>query len=650
VVVVVGLVVGCGGAGDGNEPTEEGGAGGTSEQGDAGSFGEHPEGGGGAMNEDAGGRGGAVNDDAVAGAGGASRDDVGAGDGGDGGAEGIGSSCVAEPDPLPGDELGDPNGCTYSGSVVVPGRSEPSGVRVAVVGTVLSAETDADGHFVIEGVPRGTRSVHFSYGEFHETLPEVVCGAGGVPTVGTFRLDAYSIYLYAGTRVSDGGPIRLSPPTADRVFYWNRAGANGITYVVDHECEPATQLPCSFPHASQDGSLVTCSADDGLRLYAVPSDATKSATLVSGTSAVARGSRYLAYTQGGSTRVLEVEGRRDRVVGTGGTFGVMLTPDDAHVLFVNAARDIMLGATQGDAPAVAVDSVAPPPPGTGTTFLPKFSPDGRYAAYVAGACSGPCALRLLDMDGNVRTLGTLWDRDSFQITPDSEFVVARLDSGAIVGYPTAGGAAVSYPQASSFFPAFLGDGSTMTLPADGATVLYDVATGDSLGETETGGVRVATPDGRFVLMSRQLPASPSQLDLVLWDTVALESHVIELDYQWSLPVVLAPDAKSAVFISGAVPSYSLKRVTLGAVPTVSTLATAYTFTRNLGFSSDGKLAFYADGRLRVAYPGGSPAVTIAERLDSQAELDWLGTSTIVTKLYGSPVVPAGVYALAVPSP
>jgi len=257
---------------------------------------------------------------------------------------------------------------------------------------------------------------------------------------------------------------------------------------------------------------------------------------------------------------------------------------------------------------------------------------------------------LLDTDGNVRTLGTLWARDSFQITPDSKFVVARLASGAIVGYPTAGGATVSYPRASSFFPAMLGDGGTMTLPADGTTVLYDVATGAALGEIEAGGVRVATPDGRFLLMAHSLPATPSQLDLVLWDTVALQSHVIELDYDWGMPVVLAPDAKSAVFIARGVPSDSLKRVTLDAVPTVSTLATADDFTRNLSFSSDGKLAFYADGRLRVAYRFGSAAVTIAERLDSEAQLAWLGTSTIVTKLYGSFLVPAGIYALSVPSP
>jgi hypothetical protein len=418
---------------------------------------------------------------------------------------------------------------------------------------------------------------------------------------------------------------------------------------VDHECEPAAQLPCNFSHASEDGSLVICSADDGSRVYAVPSDATKSVPLVSGASAVARGSKYLAYMQDESTRVLEIEGRRDRVVGTAGTFGVWLTPDDAHVLFVNTAREIMLGETQGDAPAVAVDSVTPPPAGTGTTFEPKLSRDGQYAAYVAGACSGPCPLHLLDMDGNVRTLGPLMARDSFEITPGSDFVVARLDSGAIVGYPTAGGAAVSYPLASRFFPAFLGDGSSMTLPAGETTVLYDVATGDSLGQTEAGGVRVATPDGRFVLMSHQLPDNPSQLDLVLWDTVALESHLIEADYESSLPVVLAPDAKSAVFIGGAVPSYSLKRVTLDAAPSVSTLATAYFFNRSVEFSSDGKLAFYADGRLRVAYPDDRPAVTIAERLDSQAKLAWLGTSTVVTKLYGSFLVPTGIYALTVPS-
>ena len=590
--------------------------------------------------------GGDGDNDHAGGSSGAGHDD--AGDGGGGGAEGVGSSCEEDPDSLPGDEVGDPNGCTYSGSVVVPGLSKPSGVRVSIVGTVLSADTDVDGHFVIENVPRGTQSVHFSYGDFHETLPAVVCGAGGVPQVGTFRLDAYSVSLYAGTRVSDGGPTRLSPPTADRVFYENAGGA--ITYVVDHECEPAAQLPCTFPHANQDGSLVTCGASDGLRVYAVPSDATKSVALVSGTGAVARGSKYLAYVQGGSTHVLEIAGRRDRVVGTAGIYGVTLTPDDAHVLFVNAALEIMLGKTQGDAAAVAVDSLAPPPPATATTFQPNFSADGRYAAYVAGACSGPCALQLLDMNGNVRTLGTLWARDSFQITPDSEFVVARLDSGAIVGYPTAGGAAVNYTLASSFFPAFLGDGSAMTLPAGANTILYDVATGDSLGETDAGGVRVATPDGRFVLISHQLPAKPSQLDLVLWDTIALQSHLIEPDYQWSLPVLLAPDAKSAVFIGGSGPSYSLKRVTINTVPAVSTLATAQNFTRNIAFSSDGKLAFYADDSLRIAYPGDTPAITIAERLNSEAELAWLGTSAIVTRLNGSFIAPGGIYALTVPTP
>lgn len=661
---MVGMVVGCGGAGQRHEPTGEGGAGGTSQQADAGSAGVHPAGGGGApatggsgasmtssggdSERDNAGGAGAGNDHVVAGGGGVGPDDV--GDGSDSGAPGVGSSCEAEPDPLPGAELGDANGCTYSGSVVVPGLSEPSGVHVAVLGTVLSTETDADGHFVIHGVPRGTRSVHFSYGAFHETLPKVVCGAGGVPTVDVFRLDAYSVNLYAGTRVSDGGPLRLSPATAERVFYDNNTGGNAITYVVDHECEPAAQLPCTSPRASKDGGSVLCIANDGLRVYAVPSDATKSVALVSGSSAVHPISQYVAYVKGGSTRVLEVKGLRDRVVGTAGTYGVMLTPDGAHVLFVNAAREIMLGETRGDAPAVTVDSLAPPPAGTLTTFEPKSSPDGRYVAYVAGACSGPCALRLLDTDGNVRTLGTLWARDSFQITPDSKFVVARLASGAIVGYPTAGGATVSYPRASSFFPAMLGDGGTMTLPADGTTVLYDVATGAALGEIEAGGVRVATPDGRFLLMAHSLPATPSQLDLVLWDTVALQSHVIELDYDWGMPVVLAPDAKSAVFIARGVPSDSLKRVTLDAVPTVSTLATADDFTRNLSFSSDGKLAFYADGRLRVAYPFGSAAVTIAERLDSEAQLAWLGTSTIVTKLYGSFLVPAGIYALSVPSP
>src|SRR6478735_6324598 len=538
------MVVGCGGAGQRHEPTGEGGAGGTSQQADAGSAGVHPAGGGGApatggsgasmtssggdSERDNAGGAGAGNDHVVAGGGGVGPDDV--GDGSDSGAPGVGSSCEAEPDPLPGAELGDANGCTYSGSVVVPGLSEPSGVHVAVLGTVLSTETDADGHFVIHGVPRGTRSVHFSYGAFHETLPKVVCGAGGVPTVDVFRLDAYSVNLYAGTRVSDGGPLRLSPATAERVFYDNNTGGNAITYVVDHECEPAAQLPCTSPRASKDGGSVLCIANDGLRVYAVPSDATKSVALVSGSSAVHPISQYVAYVKGGSTRVLEVKGLRDRVVGTAGTYGVMLTP---------------------------------------------------------------------------------------------------------------GGATVSYPRASSFFPAMLGDGGTMTLPADGTTVLYDVATGAALGEIEAGGVRVATPDGRFLLMAHSLPATPSQLDLVLWDTVALQSHVIELDYDWGMPVVLGPDAKSAVFIARGVPSDSLKRVTLDAVPTVSTLATADDFTRNLSFSSDGKLAFYADGRLRVAYRFGSAAVTIAERLDSEAQLAWLGTSTIVTKLYGSFLVPAG---------
>ncbi len=177
----------------------------------------------------------------------------------------------------------------------------------------------------------------------------------------------------------------------------------------------------------------------------------------------------------------------------------------------------------------------------------------------------------------------------------------------------------------------------------GTTVLYDLASGDSLGELEAG-VHAVTPDGRLLFML-ELTGDPAVDSLVAWDTQTLASQLIEVDFDWSFPVVIAPDVRSAVFVVQRGSDYQLERVKLDDF-SLTTLATAANFTHFPVSSADGKLAFYASGELRVAPADDSPVVTLSSRLNFEAKLAWLGTDTVVSELAGPYQVQQGVYALA----
>jgi hypothetical protein len=471
--------------------------------------------------------------------GGGSGGDQGSGSGSsEGGEAGVGMSsggasgwtCGPDPNDAPGPGVSDSHGCTYEGDVTVPGRMDLSGVRVVVAGTVLSTVTDAEGHYVLEGVPAGTQRLHFSFGDFHQTIPEVRCVAGGGPLVEIKTLADERIELYAGTRISDGGPARLAPDTDDRVFFdYSNRGVTS-TFVVDHECAPSVAFPCAWSTApSEDGSKVLCFDGSSMSAFSVPRDATQFEPLVVGAQgmSVRPEWRYIAYAKDGSVHVLKVQDGVDHILGSSGAFGFQMTADEGHVLFVDDAGDLRLGDTAAAMEAAVVDTLIRPPPGFGSTFTPQFSPDGRYVAYVPGACDPVCELRLLNMEGDVRSLGTLHDIASFGFSPNSDFVVAMLDSNDVIGFPTAGGDPVPYTQAINYFVTFIPESETVAISASGTTTLYDLTSGESLGALAAS-IRATTPDGRLLFVIQQT-GDPPVTSLATWDSVTLETNLLDVD-------------------------------------------------------------------------------------------------------------------------
>jgi hypothetical protein len=184
-----------------------------------------------------------------------------------------------------------------------------------------------------------------------------------------------------------------------------------------------------------------------------------------------------------------------------------------------------------------------------------------------------------------------------------------------------------------------------SIASPGFSNLYDTLSGTVLASPE-GGAQVASPDGEFVFLTR---GTVSPYELVVWDSISLDSKVIETTYDVSHPILVAPDHQPAVFVGGrGSPNYTLKRAALDASFSVTTLGTGSNVGTRSVYAADGALAFDQDYQLRVALPDGSEPVTLSSRLDHQAGIRWLGNSTVITALRGPWSNYVHVYALVVP--
>jgi hypothetical protein len=536
--------------------------------------------------------------------------------------------CDPEPEPGNAGETGssDPNGCTITGTAVLPDRTNHAGTHVTIVGASGSAITAADGTYAIEHVPPFTHTLEFRNGIFHETVPGVVCG---VLMSGGNLADA-PLELHAGSRLDDKLPLHLSQPPSARVVY--------DAWVVDRSCGPATTLDCNAYQVSDDGHVAEC----GQGIIAIPDDPTKNELLAmdNGEVVIGASGRYVAYGSNLDVHVLDVAAHADRKVGRlrGSSAQLHLTNDEAHLVFMDDQGNVDVVATAGSDPPLVVGTfplpTSPTVPFQDTLLL---SPDSKYAAFADPQCQVGCGLLLAGMDGSVKQLGTERLPLMTAFAPDSRSVIFALEDGLVSSVVSA---SVETGEHQTFSPDLgypysfaLGGSLIVGLTGTNQLSFADSAGGDAIVTVEGMDVRATSPDGRWVFIDEGTSSDSQTMSISVFDAKTQVLTPLEPELYWHFDVVFAPDSSAAVFAVGA-SDQVLKRVELEPDLPVTTLGPSDTLDGFSGFSPDDRYVHYTSGGSLYLADGPSPGVRITSHYIAGRTVDWLGTTGVVTAMLG----------------